>query len=320
MSPNSQLKVRPASSHRRVKNRIEARLLTKAQRKLIASRIFQSTDPAQGTVLKQYAQHSKSESMILDVSVRVAYSAPLKYSDHSHMSASSTSTLSEPSVSFQEIVSIIEIPSHRSYDSEARKNIWNSKHHIRANAARNKIEFAADGRDWRKCKEEDEMLTLNGELVHPVTYLSLQRYHQRRIFQRLREENLKDSSSTASTEKSSKDSDHSTSRVTKDVTSDSAPRENLFFLGPPEAIRSTAAGGNSLDISTSFRLLPSHLLPPQSRRLLLSRTGQRQLLKPKLLRKKDLKVLPVRSQIGRKCVAPKRSSLLQPAKRAVLLN
>lgn len=314
ISLKSQLKVRPASSHRRSKNRIEARLLTKSERKLIASRLFQTMDSAQGTVLNQRSRHSECASVLPDVSVRVSYSAPLKYSKYSHTS------LAKPRISFQETVSIIEIPSYRSYDSETRKIIWNSKQHIRANAARNKAEFVADGRDWRKCKEEDEMLTLHGELVHPVTYLSLQRYHQRRLYQRLREENLKDSSSTPSAEKSSKDSAHSTSRVATDVTSDSVSRENFFCPGPPEAIRSPAAAGDSHYLSTSVRLLPSHLLPPQSRRLLFSRAGQRQLLEPKLFRKKDLKVLPVRSQIGRKCATHKRASLLRPAKRAVLLG
>lgn len=319
MSSKSKGKERPAQSHKRHKNKIEVRLLTKSERKLIASRLFQSMQRVQGTGLDGRTQKSRLASVLPDVSVRVTYSVPLKCSKCDKI-ASSTLIVAHPIVTFQETVSVIEIPSYRSYDSEVRKSIWGTRQHIRANAARNKAEFAADGRDWRTCKEEDEMLTLNGELVHPVTYLSLQRYNQRRLFRRLRDENLKESPMKISVEESALDRTLSTSRVTRDVTNTCVSRESLVCPGPPEAIRSPTVAGDELYLSSSVRLLPSHLLPPQSRSLLSTKAGKDELLKPKHIRRKDLKTLPVRSQISRKCITHKRDLLLRPAKRAVLLS
>ncbi|CAB9508941.1 expressed unknown protein [Seminavis robusta] len=83
-------------------------------------------------------------------------------------------------------VSVKEIPSYRSYDDESRKKMWSSHKEIELNAARNKREFAADKRDWKKCREEDEMLILEGKLVHPETYVWLQRHQQKQVVRRLR--------------------------------------------------------------------------------------------------------------------------------------
>ena len=178
--------------------------------------------------------------------------------------------------------------------------MWNDIRQIRSNAARNKIEFAADGRDWRNCKEEDEMLTLAGELVHPVTYLSYQRYNQQRLFRRLREEKQKESSSS-SAEQSASGTHHVISRVT----SDSVSRMGTLCPGPPYAIRSS---------------MDSCLYPPitkitknHSIRLLRQDQNTVQL-------HKDPKTVAIKVQRSRKCNAHKRSTLLRPGKRAVLLS
>jgi hypothetical protein len=74
-------------------------------------------------------------------------------------------------VQFHATVSVIEIPHFRDYDKDSRRKIWNSKRVLAQNAQRNLYEFQADGRDWRRCKEEDDMIrTRKGRLVHPATW------------------------------------------------------------------------------------------------------------------------------------------------------
>jgi hypothetical protein len=89
-------------------------------------------------------------------------------------------------VKFRETVSVKEIPPHRSYQEDERKNMWGAQKEIVLNAMRNKREWFADGRSLELCKEESEMLELEGKLIHPATYLRLQRYRQKRIVRKLR--------------------------------------------------------------------------------------------------------------------------------------
>ncbi|CAB9515731.1 expressed unknown protein [Seminavis robusta] len=76
-----------------------------------------------------------------------------------------------PSIKFQPVVQVVEIPSHEDYCESDRKKQWNSKKRIRKEARRNRLEYKADRFDWRNCKEEEDMVELcDGSLVHPHTY------------------------------------------------------------------------------------------------------------------------------------------------------
>ena len=77
-------------------------------------------------------------------------------------------------VSFKASVSVVEIPSHRDYDETIRESLWSNGQEIHENACRNKIEFRAEGWDWRNAVMEDSMFQMpNGELLHPATYALL---------------------------------------------------------------------------------------------------------------------------------------------------
>jgi hypothetical protein len=80
----------------------------------------------------------------------------------------------EPSkrVTFYENVQVKEIPHHRSYSDEMRRDMWSSSEMTQKNVERNSIEFLVDGWNWQHATEEDNFLKLpDGELVHPATWM-----------------------------------------------------------------------------------------------------------------------------------------------------
>ena len=96
-------------------------------------------------------------------------------------------------VSFQQSVTVKEIPSLDDYGEDMKDRIWNSTNSINRNAARNRFEFLADGGNWRTATEEDKFAYLpSGELVHPATWTRVvslyrpQEYHQELFAQRNR--------------------------------------------------------------------------------------------------------------------------------------
>jgi hypothetical protein len=58
------------------------------------------------------------------------------------------------------------------YSKRVRSRLWSTALEIHQNAARNTIEFAAEGWDWRSVAEDESMYVCvaTGELVHPVHY------------------------------------------------------------------------------------------------------------------------------------------------------
>lgn len=73
-------------------------------------------------------------------------------------------------VSLHKSVSVIPIPSRFEYSSIVKERIWSSSAELCANAARNSVEFAAEGWDWRNVIEDEDMLLhqSSGELIHPI--------------------------------------------------------------------------------------------------------------------------------------------------------
>lgn len=82
-------------------------------------------------------------------------------------------------VVFNEKVSIKMIPTRNDYSSRIREYLWYDTSDLKKNVYRNAYEFAAEGNDWRRVIEEDDMYISGktGELIHPV---HIQRYCQER--------------------------------------------------------------------------------------------------------------------------------------------
>ena len=55
------------------------------------------------------------------------------------------------------------------YPELIRERLWSSATELYQNAARNCIEFAAEGWNWRTVADDEHMiLSASGELIHPV--------------------------------------------------------------------------------------------------------------------------------------------------------
>ena len=78
------------------------------------------------------------------------------------------------SVKFNEIVSMVNIPSRYQYSDRVKKFIWSDRWELQEMAERNLIEFEAEGYDWRNVVLDDDMYidSINGQLIHPCHYHS----------------------------------------------------------------------------------------------------------------------------------------------------
>jgi hypothetical protein len=89
----------------------------------------------------------------------------------SHMSSSSLSKKpkSKRRVSLHNDVAVVPIPSRTDYPSLVKSRIWSSATELYQNAARNSIEFASEGWNWRNVTEDEKMiLSPSGERIHPI--------------------------------------------------------------------------------------------------------------------------------------------------------
>lgn len=73
---------------------------------------------------------------------------------------------------FNEVVRVVPIPMRTEYSVHMRQRLWSNSFEIQQNAARNTIEFASEGWDWRSVILDESMYTCDktGELIHPIHY------------------------------------------------------------------------------------------------------------------------------------------------------
>lgn len=75
------------------------------------------------------------------------------------------------SVCFATAVKVHPIPSRLDYSDRMRSVLWTPQVEIVQNAARNTLEFAAEGWDCSKVVEDDEMVLYQGEKIHPIHFV-----------------------------------------------------------------------------------------------------------------------------------------------------
>jgi hypothetical protein len=89
----------------------------------------------------------------------VSFSMPLK---------SKEETRKKTAVVFDDNVSVVSIPSHADYSERIRSRVWADRYEIAAMASRNMLEFASEGFDWRNVAGDEDMLHIEGKLIHPI--------------------------------------------------------------------------------------------------------------------------------------------------------
>jgi hypothetical protein len=82
-------------------------------------------------------------------------------------------TRKKTAVVFDDNVSVISIPSHSDYSDRIRSRTWADRYEIADMASRNMLEFASEGWDWRNVAGDEDMLHIEGELIHPIHRNSL---------------------------------------------------------------------------------------------------------------------------------------------------
>jgi len=74
-------------------------------------------------------------------------------------------------VTFNENVSVHQIPLWTEYPADLRQRIWSDASEIYENAARNTVEFLSEGWNWRDVVDDEDMICVSsGELIHPVHF------------------------------------------------------------------------------------------------------------------------------------------------------
>lgn len=105
----------------------------------------------------------------------VPFRVPLKYSTGDAVSLPNkvkkkVQRKEKRCIVFNNDVSVVPIPMRNEYSSRVRHRLWSNRFEIHENAARNSLEFLAEGCNWRTVTEDEGMYvcSASGELIHPV--------------------------------------------------------------------------------------------------------------------------------------------------------
>jgi hypothetical protein len=73
-------------------------------------------------------------------------------------------------LSFNDEVTVVPIPKKEEYSKRIRGRLWVNAQELQSQVARNTVEFAHEGWDWKKAYEDEHMYVcaVTGEKVHPV--------------------------------------------------------------------------------------------------------------------------------------------------------
>mmetsp|Transcript_21874 Transcript_21874/g.64568 ORF Transcript_21874/g.64568 Transcript_21874/m.64568 type:complete len:369 (-) Transcript_21874:750-1856(-) len=123
----------------------------------------------EGSALSEASSSTRTSSSSL-------HAIALSRSSASHDSLSSKSAQgtkrkrSRRRVSLKADVAVVPIPRREEYSDCTRERLWSSATELYQNAARNAVEFASEGWNWRNVTEDEDMLVhdVSGELIHPV--------------------------------------------------------------------------------------------------------------------------------------------------------
>ena len=96
-------------------------------------------------------------------------------SSGSTTSTTGSSTRSRRSVvAFDDEVSVVPIPKHQEYSNRIRSRLWCDRRELRSMAARNTLEYQAEGWHPSTVIEDEGFITMStGERIHPVHFQRL---------------------------------------------------------------------------------------------------------------------------------------------------
>ncbi len=139
-------------------NAIRSRLLNKLGFEPAASK-----RPISTTISHTPSFH---ESNAFFVDLKGDYGVP----DKSSVSKHDRSLNSKRRIVFKPEVKVQTIPSHTDFSDRIRRVMWTDAVEMDENAARNCLEYTAEGWDWRNVLDDEDMIVINGEKIHPVHF------------------------------------------------------------------------------------------------------------------------------------------------------
>jgi hypothetical protein len=86
------------------------------------------------------------------------------------------------SVSFDAAVTVHPVPTRFDFSDRIRGFMWTPASEMQENAARNYLEFMAEGWDWHSVVDDKDMIVIDGERIHPVHLRAAQHDSVRRQF------------------------------------------------------------------------------------------------------------------------------------------
>lgn len=122
--------------------------------------------PQRQTASTASPQPSFHENIAFFVSLKADYGAP----DNSRVSPQDRTAEEKKRIVFNPEVKVQPIPSHTDFSERIRRVMWTNAEEMDENTARNCLEYTAEGWDWRNVVDDDEMIVVNGEKIHPIHF------------------------------------------------------------------------------------------------------------------------------------------------------